>query len=120
MIKIFFITFFGAELIIASAIILRLLQFDICVNRWNKLVLVNQMKIKNAFFNSRLFLENFTTSFGQLTETINRKRQEYLFSFAKTAFIYFGIFFSKGKYRKAILAYQIIKEIYDELNEAEI
>lgn len=113
MIKIFFITFFTAELIIAMAVILRIYQLDKAVNNWNNLILANQNKIKIGFMDLRFLIEEFNNSFVRFKEFIKQKRQEYLLKSLKTGIIYGSIFLLKGKYKKSILAYQVIKEIYE-------
>lgn len=113
MIKIFFVTFFTAELIIAISVILKIYQFDKAVNNWNSLILANQNKIKVTFMDFRFLLEEFNNSFNKFKEFIKQKRQEYLFNSLKTSIIYGSIFLLKGKYKKSILAYQVIKEIYE-------
>lgn len=120
MIKIFFITFFGAELIIATAIIMKIIQFDLRVNKWNDFVLTNRIKLDLAFVDSRLVLRTFTNNIIYFKRAFFRKRQEYLIGLAKSAFVYFSLLFAKGKYRNAVFAYQLIKEICCELNEQEI
>ncbi len=120
MIKIYFITFFISELIIAFAIIIKILQLDKRVNELNAIILANQDKIKSIFTTSRLFFENFVDHYEKLRAALIQKRTEYIINFVKTALVYFGLVFSKGKYRNAILAYQLIREVYCELNEDEI
>ena len=119
MIKIFFVTFFTAELIIAMAVILRIYKLDKAVNNWNNLILANQNKIKAGFMDFRFLLEEFNNSFIQFKEFIRQKRQEYLLKSLKTSIIYGSIFLLKGKYKKSVLAYQVIKEIYEGFLEAE-
>lgn len=119
MIKIFFVTFFIAELIIAMAVILRIYQLDKAVNRWNNLILANQYKIKIGFMDFRFLLEEFNNSFLKFKDFIRQKRQEYLFKSLKTSILYGSIFLLKGRYKKTILAYQVIKEIYEGFLEAE-
>lgn len=119
MIKIFFITFFTAELIIAMAIILKIYQLDKAVNHWNKLIFVNKTKIRIGFMDLRFLIEEFNNSFVRFKEFIKQKKEEYLFKSLKTGIIYGSIFLLKGKYKKSILAYQVIKEIYEGFLAAE-
>ena len=120
MIKLFFITFFIAELIVAIAVVLKILQFDRCVISWNEMVLTKRNEIGFAFEDLRLLLETFTCDLARLKETIAQKRQDYFFKALKTGIIYYGAFMSKGKLKKALITYQIGKEIYEGLSEAGI
>ncbi|MFA7658180.1 MAG: hypothetical protein WCY19_01970 [Candidatus Gastranaerophilaceae bacterium] len=117
--KIFFVTFFIAELIIVMAIILKICQFDKCVNNWNKLVLRNQAKISVGLVDFRLLLEEFTKNLFEISQVILKKRREYTFKFLKTSVIYGSLFFLKGKYKKSLLAYQMVKEVYEGIKESE-
>lgn len=119
MVKIFFITFFIAELIIALAIISKILRADRYVREFDCELLLGRSKLKIGFADFRLLLSDFTTGLTLLKETVKRKHDEYLFGLLKNTFVYSGIIFSKGKLRKAILTYQLGKEIYEGLIEAE-
>lgn len=119
MVKIFFATFFIAELIIALAVISKIYQLDRSVNKWNTLVLSNQNMIRVGLSDLRSFLEDFATDMLSLKQLIAQKRQEYAFKFLKTSVTYFVIFMLRGKYKKAILSFQLVKEIYEGLVEAE-
>jgi len=118
MLKIFFITFFAAELIIAIAVILKIYNFNKCVNNLNNLIMNNQNRIRMGFIDIRLFLEYFSTSIAEVRALIANKRREYLAKVIETTLIYSSLFFLKGKYKKTILACQIAKEIYEGINEA--
>lgn len=120
MIKIFFITFFIAELIIALNIILRIYKINKCVNNFNNSILQNQITIQTVFSDIRFVLKEFNVGFAKLKEIIKQKQQEYSFRFLKTSIIYLAIFILRGKwlkYKKMILAYQIIKEVYEGYRE---
>ena len=119
MIKIFFATFFIAELIIAIAVILKICQFNKCVNACNNRVLANQQKIKDCFTELRLLMKYFTNNILKVKEIIRLKRQEYLSRIIETSIMYGSILLLKGKYKKTILAYQLIKEIYEGIQDAE-
>jgi len=118
MIKIFFATFFIAELIIALAIILKIHTFNKCVNNWNNAVLANQDKIRVGLCDFRQLMEDFSGGILWIKGLIRRKREEYIIRVLKNTLIYGGFFLLKGKYKKRILAYQLIKEIYEGLQEA--
>lgn len=118
MIKIFFATFFIAELIIAIAIISKIYQLDKCVNKLNKLVVANKEQVRILFVDFRLLFEYFNKSITRIKEVIAQKRQEYLISALKTSIIYGSLFFLKGKYKKTVLAYQLIREFYEGFKEA--
>jgi len=118
MLKIFFITFFIAELIIAIAVILKIHSFDKCVNKLNNLVVGNQNKIRIGFLDIRLLLEDFSNTIVKVKALIADKRREYLAKVIETTLIYTSFFFLKGKYKKAILACQIAKEIFEGIQEA--
>lgn len=120
MVKIFFVTFFIAELIIAVSVIFRIYQFDRCVNNLNRSILANQNKIRLGFIDFRLFMEEFTNGIVKITEFIRQRRQEYFYNVLKTSLVYGCIFFMKGKYKKSVLAYQLIKEIYEGFQESEV
>ena len=118
MIKIFFATFFIAELIIALAIILKIYKFNKCVNNWNNIVLANQNKIRVGLCDLRQLMEDFSNGVLWLKGLIRRKKQEYIIKILKNSLIYGGFFLLKGKYKKRILAYQLVKEIYEGIKEA--
>lgn len=120
MIKIFFATFFIAELIIATAIILKIYQFNNYINQCNTLVLANQGKIQEYFAIFRLLIKYFANNLIKINEIIKLKRQEYLLKFIETSVMYGGILLLKGKYKKTVLAYQLIKEIYEGFQESEL
>lgn len=117
MLKLFFITFFTAELIIAIAVILRLYIFDKSVVELNDFITENQYKVKVVFMGTRLFLKEITQTIIDVKELIDEKRKEYIAKMLKTVLIYSGIFLLKGKYRKTFITCQIAKEIYDGFQE---
>ena len=118
MLKIFFIIFFLAELIIAFAVVLKLYQFDKCVNNLNKLVLLNQNKIDSWLEDFGILLRTFTKNLLEIKLVLIRKRDEYMLNFLKTSFIYSALFLLKGKYKKSVLTFQLVKEIYEGITEA--
>lgn len=120
MIKIFFTTFFMAELIIAASVIIKICQFNRCVNKWNNLILSNKELLRNGLIDFCLLLEDFSTNVVKIKKALQQKSNEYLTNFLKTSVIYCGIFILRGKYKKAALAYQLVKEIYEGISEAEI
>ena len=120
MIKIFFITFFIAELIIAFAVILKLYKLDRCVVALNEAVLHYQPKIRFGLIELREIIITFRKNINLCIGLIKRKRQEYVFTALKTSLIYLSIFLLKGKYKKTVFAYQLLSEIYEGIKEADV
>lgn len=120
MIKIFFVTFFIAELIIALSVIMKIWQFDRCVNGLSDMVLSNQNKIRSGFIDLRLTIEEFEKALVEIQNYIAKKREEYLLGILKTSLMYSCIFMLKGKYKKSVFAFQLVKEIYEGFKEADI
>lgn len=119
MFKIFFTTFFIAELIIAMSLVIKICEYNKCVKNWNNLILKNREQIKNGMTNLRSSLKEFSDNIFKIKKVFKQKQNEYLFNFFKTLVIYLGIFTLRGKYKKAILTYQLVKEIYEGVLEAE-
>ena len=119
MIKIFFATFFIAELIIAIAVIVKIRQLDKCVNSLNVLVLENKHKIRDGLKDFKWFIVDCVNNFNKLKSYFQRKKEEYLLSALKTSLIYSSILLLKGKYKKTVLAYQFLSEVYSGFKEVE-
>lgn len=119
MIKLFFIIFFIAELIIALAVIIKICKIDIRVNRLNDAVSVNKHKIKYVLSDFRLALETFVDTFEKLKRLVRQKQSEYFLKAMETTLIYGSLFFLKGKYKKTILTYQLAREIFEGIQEGE-
>lgn len=119
MFKLFFITFYIAELIIVFAVILKICAVDKKVREINDLVLANQNKIKTGMVGIRSLIENSAKSLINVKEIIKKKRQEYIVNFVKTISVYMAIFMLKGKYKKAFIAYQFAKEVVDGVLESQ-
>lgn len=120
MTKLIFITVFVtfiAELIIAISIITKICKFDQLVNDLNMLIVTNKNNIRNTFSELHLLLGNFVNDILQLRKIIRDRRNYYFISFLKTGAAYCGIFTLRGKYKKAIIAYQLAKEIYEGFSE---
>lgn len=117
MYKLFFATFFIAELIIAFAIINKLHKVDKSINALNETVCANKDKIHSYFVDIRKLLDTFNKEFVKFKGLIRQKRHEYLYAIVKTIVAYSGIFLLKGKYKKAVLAYQLATEIYESFIE---
>lgn len=116
MVKLFFITFFIAELIIAFSIIFKLYQWDKSVNRLNHLIAKNKIRIKFLFTDIRFVIEEFNKNFINLRILIKDRQQKYIMWVLKNTLIYSSVFLLRGKwrkYRKIILSYQIIKEFLE-------
>ncbi len=118
MFKVFFATFFIAELIIALAVILRIYKLNKYVNSLNDSVLLFQNKIKTGFVETRLFFKEFNESILKLKEFILEKQEEYIIKITKKLLIYSCLLFLRGKCRNTLLAYHIGREIYEGINEA--
>ena len=119
MIKLFFLTFFIAELIIASTVIFKIYRLGKCVNALNDSVCANKIKIKTAISDVRFLIEECIDFFNETKELIRRKKEEYLIKTAKNMLIYLGILMLKGKYKKTVFVYQLASEIYEGFSEFE-
>lgn len=119
MFKIFFTVFFMAELVIAVSIIIKICEYNRRIKNWNNSLLENKYQIKNGMVNLCVFLRDFSDNIFKIKKALKLKRNEYLINFLKTIVAYFGIFILPGKYKKAILTYQLVKEIYEGVLEAE-
>lgn len=119
MITIFFATIFIAELVIAGAAVLKIMQLDRCVNLINSTVAENNPKLKAALSECRDFITEIRESVVAVKMLIMRKKQEYVLKTLRTLLFYYGIFFFKGKHKKIALAYQLGKEIYEVLKEGD-
>lgn len=119
MIKIFFATFFIAELIIALAVITKIRQFDKCVNSLNALICENKGKLRDSLKDFKWLLVECVNGFNKVKSHIQHKKEEYLFGILKTLLIYACIFLLKGKYKKSIIAYQFLSEVYSVFKEVE-
>lgn len=118
MYKIFFAIFFISELIIATAIILKLLQLRTCVKSFNEDVLCFQKKIEPFFIDVRLFLEDILHCVNNFKIYIIQKRREYILKALNSAIVYLVLFLLKGKYKKAVIAYLVGKDICEGLLES--
>lgn len=118
MIKLFFITFFTAELIIALTLILKIYDLNKAVNALNSSILSNKEAIKDNFSKLHSTMSDFSQCIIDVKNHIDEKRKEYTLNFIQTLLSYFAIFTLKGKYKKAILSYQLIKEFYEGFSEA--
>lgn len=118
MFKFLFTIVFLSELIIAITAIVWIYRFNKQVNIWNNIVVLNKKQIQSSIIDFRLFLKLFADNLFKITELIKYKRKYYLTSILKTTFVYYGIFTLKGKYKKAVLAYQLVKEVYEGICDA--
>lgn len=118
--KIFFATFFIAELIIALTLILKIRQLNKAVNKLNQSVTKNKYKIAAKIEDFRYLCVDINRKIEETKDYLRQKKDEYLIKASKTILIYLGIFFLKGKYRRTILAYQVLKEVYAGLCESEV
>lgn len=117
MLKIFFITIFIAELIISVAIIVKIIEFNKYIKLLNKRVSYNRDVIQTLLIDIRLLMGLVTEYSTKLISIITRKRKEYLLGFIKNTIMYASFFLLKGKYQKAVLAFQVIKNICDGFEE---
>lgn len=120
MIKIFFITFFIAELIIALAIIIKIHEFNRDVNCLNDIISENKYKIKFQMREFKVLMQDFADIIYEFKKILRQKREEYLFQTTKTILMYASILLLKGKYKKTVLAYQFFSEVYEGMIESEI
>lgn len=120
MIKLFFLTFFIAELIIAFTVISKIYRFNKYVNALNSMVSKNRIKIKTGIMDIRFLIEEFMDRFNAAKEVIKKKKEEYMIKTAKNLLIYMGIIFLKGRYKKTILTYQVLTEIWEGFSEVSI
>lgn len=120
MIKLFFITFFIAELIIAGAIVLKIYKIDKKVNRLNRFLESSKNDIKELFVDVRFLLKTFNDGIEQVRQYIQQKKQEYILRITKKMVIFFGFLSLNNKYKKIILAYEIGKEVYQEFKDNDI
>lgn len=118
MIKIFIAVVFIAELIITMAIIKKIVVFNTKINVYNDLLLRNKNLIPLLMQDIRIFLTKFNELIARVQEYFRQKKEEYTLKFLKTILIYTGVFLLKGKYKKALLAYQVIMEAYEGFSEA--
>lgn len=63
-------------------------------------------------------LKEFILSFKELMKEFKRKQAEYTFNMIKSMVVYGAILLARGKYKKALLSYAIIKEIYEGFEES--
>lgn len=117
MIKLFFLTFFMAELIIASAIILKIHKINRKVNRLNQFFEGSKNDIIELFVDVRFLLKTFNDGVEQIRQYVQQKKQEYIIRITKKMVIFFGFLSLNNKYKKIILAYELGKEIYQEFKE---
>lgn len=108
---------FIAELIIAISIIARICKLDKCVNDLNNSILNNKKNIKNALADLYLLFSNLAKYIFKIKNLVLERRNYYFVSFLKTAVAYYSIFALRGKYKKAMITYQLAKEIYEGFRE---
>lgn len=118
MLKIFFITFFIAELIIAGAVIVKICDFDKRVKALDNLITVNKYKVFLAIKDFKWSLVEVMGNLKRAKNLIKQKKEEYFLRMLKTALVYLSILMLKGKYKKGVLAYQVLSEIYSGIQEA--
>ncbi len=113
MIKMFFLTFFVAELIIALALIIKIRSADKFVLKLNKQLSYSKGLILPCFSDIRTYILDISSDINDFKLFVLKKRDEYTLNFAKTLLSYSLIFALKGKYKKTFIAYQLAKEIYE-------
>lgn len=119
MIKLFILTIFIAELIIALAVIIKICKFDIRVNRLNDKLTANKFRVRCVLSDLRISLETFVDTFEKLRRLVRQKQSEYFLKAMETTLVYGSLFFLKGKYKRTILTLQLVKEIYEGIQEGE-
>lgn len=118
MIKFFIILIFLAEVVLALAVIAKIVQADKFVVSFDKLISSKKGLISPVFISVREFLDELYIGVTEFTNLIKQKRQDYIFAFSKTMLSYSLILLLRGKYRKMFLTYQLAKEIYEGCLEA--
>lgn len=119
MLKIFFATFFIAELIIAFFAIAKIRNFNKRVNTLNALVTSNKVKVRDGLKDFKWLLADYVNDFRKLRAFVKLKKEEYLFRVLKTSLIYSCILLLRGKYKRGVLVYQVLSEIYEGFSEVE-
>lgn len=118
MFKIFFAIFFLSEVIIASAIISKILHWRKCVNHFNQDVLFFQRKITPFFIDIRLFLEDIIQGVYNLKNYFIQKRREYTLKVLNSSMVYLVLFLLRGKYKKAVLVCLFGKDVLQGILES--
>ena len=114
MIKIFFITFFISELIIASAITFCILKLDKKVLNLEKSIASQQNALRSFFFDIKKFFKNFNETVSNVKQIIKQKQQKIALDLLKQMAIFCGIILLKDKYRKKFLIFNLLLDIYRE------
>lgn len=121
MTKLFFILLFAfliAETIIAVIAVLNICKLNKAVKKLNCLLTVKRPSIQFFFMDLRAVFEDFALGIENFKKYIKEKKTLYIYNFIKTAVIYLSIFSLKGKYKKAVIAVQLAKEVYEAVREA--
>lgn len=118
MFKIFFTVFFISEIIIASAIISKLVYLRKRVNYFNDDVLSFQRNITPFFIDIRLFLEDIVQGISNIKNYIVKKRREYALKALNSAIVYLVLLLLKGKYKKTFLTFLLGKDILEGIFES--
>ena len=118
MFKIFFIIIFIAELIIAVALIRKIWVFDKQVRAINDFLCVCKPDIESLLSSIRVLVAELFENIQEAKELIRQKKQEYIIKTVKNVIAYAAILFLRGKYKKPIIAYQFLSEIYEIIEEA--
>lgn len=116
MLKLFFIIFFIAELIITLSLIFKIHSIDKSVNKLNNSIEKNKIKILFLFKDIRYVIEEFNSEFIKFRKILVQKQQKYLMMVLKNTAIFSSLFLLRGKwkkYRRIFLSYQLLKEFYE-------
>ena|SRR5574344_576794 len=117
MIKIFIITFFILETVVALAIIFKLRDFDRKIILLEKEICSKQNGLRSFFFNLKTGLVNSNRTITIVKNAINRKREEIILGIIRQLVIFSGIFILKDKYKKKFLIINILFDIYSEFKK---
>lgn len=117
-IKIFILTIFIAELIIAFALIFNMIKLSKMAQSLSKQAITQREEICASIKDFKVGLEDFVVAFNELIKSFKRKQEEYTLNMLKNTLIYGAIFLLRGKYKKALLAYTFAKEIYEGFEES--
>ena len=97
-----------AELIIAVSIVSKIVDIDKKILVTNKNVTLSKINIITTIRDFRVILDDISEVFAGIFEYLERKRREYFYSTIKALSMMLLMFILKGKYKKMLLAYELI------------
>jgi hypothetical protein len=111
------IGFFIAELMLAFVAILNICKYNGAVIKLNNFISVKKSSITFFFMDLRAIMQSAKEAIEHMKKIVNEKKTEYLYNVIKTFIVYLSIFSLKGKYKKVVIGVQLVKEIYEGINE---